>query len=70
MSLSTIFTQMLVLPCRVSSYLLEPLSAKAEDNLFVFTRACEKIQIPRTCIATPADFKDHNVCVRTVFDYA
>ena len=48
---------------------VEPLSAKAGDNLLVFTRACENIQIPRACIATSADFKDHNVGIRTLFNY-
>ena len=43
------------------SLFLENYSVQAEENLAAFGVACEKIQIPRSCIATSKDFKDKNV---------
>ena len=36
-------------------------SVQAEENLCIFGVACEKLQIPRSCIATSKDFKEKNV---------
>lgn len=36
-------------------------SVQAEENLYIFGVACEKLQIPRSCIATSKDFKEKNV---------
>ena len=43
-------------------------SVQAEENLCIFGVACEKLQIPRSCIATSKDFKEKNVraCVLTL----
>lgn len=37
-------------------------SAQAEENLLIFGVACERMQIPRWCVATYRDFKEKNVC--------
>lgn len=42
---------------------LENYSQQADDNLSTFGVACEKMQIPRSCIATSNDFKEKNVCI-------
>lgn len=40
---------------------VENFSQEVDDNLSTFGDACEKIQIPRSCIATSNDFKEKNV---------
>ena len=40
---------------------IESFSQQAEENYTIFSDACEKIQIPRSCVATASDFKEKNV---------
>ena len=40
---------------------IEPYSSQADDNLAAFANACEKIGIPRSCIATSKDYSTRNV---------